>query len=85
MTPKLSARAYRADDGTWTIEIPELTSMTPSGATIIATGSALTYSGISEAAYDLASTWLDVAPHEIDVDVAIETPGTITDTTTGTS
>lgn len=74
---KLSARAYRDDDGTWTIEIPELTSATPSGATIVATGSALNYRGISKAAYDLASIWLKVAPHDVDVDVTIEAPDNI--------
>lgn len=74
---KLSARASRDDDGTWTIEIPELTSTTPSGATIVATGSALNYRGISKAAYDLAAIWLDVAPHDVDVDVTIEAPDNI--------
>ena len=76
---KLSARASRDDDGTWTIEIPELTSTTPSGATIVATGSALNYRGISKAAYDLAAVWLDVAPHDVDVDVTIEAPDNIVD------
>lgn len=74
---KLSARASRDDDGTWTIEIPELTSTTPSGATIVATGSALNYRGISKAAYDVAAVWLDVAPHDVDVDVTIEAPDNI--------
>lgn len=77
MTTKLSARAYRDDDGTWTIKIPELTSTTPSGATIVATGSALNYRGISKAASDLASVWLDVEPVDVDVDVAIEAPDNI--------
>lgn len=76
---KLSARASRDDDGTWTIEIPELTSTTPSGATIVATGSTLNYRGISKAAYDLAAVWLDVAPHDVDVDVTIEAPDNIVD------
>ena len=43
---KLSARAYRDEDGSWTIEIPELTSTSPSGATIVATGSATTFRGV---------------------------------------
>ncbi|GAB3610296.1 hypothetical protein GCM10027414_24220 [Humibacter ginsengiterrae] len=57
--------------------IPELTSNTPSGATIVATGSALTYRGVKRAASDLASVWLDVEPHEIEVDVVIEAPNDV--------
>lgn len=79
MTTKLNARASRDDDGTWTIEIPELTSTTPSGATIVATGSATNYRGISKAAYDAASNWLNVAPHDVDIDVTIEAPDNIAD------
>lgn len=47
MTSKLAACAYRDDDGSWTIEIPALTSAAPSGATIVATGSALSFRGVS--------------------------------------
>lgn len=77
MTTKLSARAHRDNDGTWTIEIPELTSIAPSGVTIVATGSALNYRGISKAASNLAAVWLDVAPHDIDVDITVEAPDNI--------
>ena len=77
MAITLNARAYRDDDGTWTIEIPELTSTTPSGATIVATGSALNYRGISKAASDLASVWLDVEPVDVHVDIAIEAPDNV--------
>jgi len=77
MTTRLSARAYRDDDGTWTIEIPELTSTTPRGTTIVATGSALNYRGIPKAASDLASVWLDVEPGDVDVDIAIDAPDNI--------
>lgn len=77
MTTTLTARAYRDDDNTWTIEIPELTSTTPSGATIVATGSALTYRGIAKAASDLASVWLDVEPADVDIDIVIEAPDNI--------
>ncbi|KJQ52616.1 hypothetical protein RS85_03509 [Microbacterium sp. SA39] len=74
---KLSARAFRDDDGTWTIEIPELTSTSPSGATIVATGSATTFRGVSKAARDLASAWLDVEPAEVEVAVAVDAPDNI--------
>lgn len=74
---KLTARASRDADGSWTIEIPELTSTTPSGATIIATGSATTYRGIEKAARDLASAWLDVEPEDVTVDVTVEAPDNI--------
>ena len=73
----LSARAYHDEDGSWTIEIPELTSSTPSGATIVATGSATTYRGITKAARDLASAWLDVEPVEVDVQVSVAAPDNI--------
>lgn len=74
---KLSARAYRDDDGSWTIEIPELTSTSPSGATIVATGSATTFRGVSKAARDLASAWLDVEPADVEVSIAVDAPDTI--------
>lgn len=74
---KLMARASMDDDGTWTIRIPELTSGSPSGATIVATGSALTFRGIGRAASDLASAWLDVDPAEISVTISIEAPDDI--------
>lgn len=77
MTTKLSARVYRDDDGTWTIEIPELTSKTPSGATIVATGSALTFRGVKKAASDLASAWLDKEPSEIEVAAQIGAPDSV--------
>lgn len=74
---KLSARAYRDDDGSWTIEIPELTSTSPSGATIVATGSATTFRGVAKAARDLASAWLDVEPADVEVSIAVDAPDTI--------
>lgn len=77
MTHKLNARASRDDDGSWTIEIPELTSETPSGATIVATGSALTFRGIRKAASDLASAWLDADPSDVEVDVAVDAPSNV--------
>lgn len=77
MTTRLSARASRDDDGSWTIEIPELTSETPSGATIVATGSALTFRGIKKAASDLASVWLDVEPTDVEVDIVIDAPSRV--------
>lgn len=77
MTNKISARAYRDDDGSWTIEIPELTSTTPSGVTIVATGSALTFRGVKKAASDLASAWLDMEPSEIEVDLTVNVPDSV--------
>lgn len=72
---ELKARAYRDEDGTWTVEIPELTSRTPSGATLVATGSARTSQELARAAVDLASAWLGVEPTEVAVDVSVDEPG----------
>lgn len=77
MTRQLTAHATRDDDGTWTITIPELTSAAPSGATIVATGSALTFRGVKKAASDLAAVWLDVEPSELEVTVTVEAPSAI--------
>lgn len=77
MTTQLEAHATRDEDGTWTITIPELTSAAPSGATIVATGSALTFRGVKKAASDLASVWLDVEPSEVEVTVTVEAPTAI--------
>lgn len=74
---KLMARAFKDDDGSWTVKIPELTSSSPSGVTIIATGSASTFRGVRRAASDLASAWLDVDPSEIAVEISVETPDDI--------
>lgn len=77
MANKLTAHAYRDDDGSWTIQFPELTSAAPSGATIVATGSALTFRGIKKAASDLASVWLDVDPSEVEINIEIDAPSNI--------
>jgi hypothetical protein len=71
MTRQLSARAYRDEDGWWTIEIPELTSPSPAGGKIIATGAATTFRGIEKAAHELAAAWLDDDSVTVDVDVVI--------------
>lgn len=71
MTRQLAARAYRDEDGWWTIEIPELTSPSPAGGTIIATGAATTFRGIEKAAHELAAAWLDDDSVTVDVDVVI--------------
>lgn len=71
---EVSAYAYQEDDETWTIEIPRLTSKTPSGETIVATGSASSSRGIAQAALELASAWLDVAPDEVAVHVTVDEP-----------
>ncbi|MDD7930766.1 hypothetical protein, partial [Microbacterium thalli] len=68
MTRTLTAHAHMDPDGSWTVEIPELTSSTPSGATIVATGSATNFRGIRRAANDLASAWLDVEPDQVAVE-----------------
>lgn len=70
---RVSARAYR-DGRVWTIEIPELTSPSPSGVDVIAVGAAANLSGIDAAARDLAAVWLDLDPAEVEVVVTIETP-----------
>lgn len=77
MSRTLSARAFMDPDGTWTVEIPELTSSTPSGAEIVATGSATTFRGIRRAASDLASAWLDVDPAEISLEISVDAPDEI--------
>lgn len=74
MMHTLDAQATRDDDGTWTIKIPALTSTTPSGATIVATGSAATFRAVNKAASDLASVWLDVEPTEVAVTVSVVVP-----------
>ncbi|WP_344708227.1 hypothetical protein [Microbacterium luteolum] len=71
---ELRARAYRENDETWTIEIPRLVSRTPSGAIIVATGSALDARGIAAAAVELASAWLGVDATEIAVRVSVDEP-----------
>jgi DNA-binding XRE family transcriptional regulator len=71
MTRQLAARAYRDEDGWWTIEIPELTSPAPAGGTIIATGAATTFRGIEKAAHELAAAWLDDDAVTVSVDVVI--------------
>lgn len=73
----LDARATRDDDGTWTIEIPELTSTMPSGVTMPARGSATKFRGIAKAAHDLAAVWLDVEPEEVEVNVTVVVPESI--------
>lgn len=77
MTTTLDARAYRDDDGSWTVEIPTLTSLTPSGATIIATGSALSFRGVRKSAIDLASAWLDLEPADVDIALTVEPPSDV--------
>ena len=74
----LHADAYRDTDGTWTVKIPELTSTSPSGATIVATGSAVSFRGIDKAARELAAVWLDVSLNEVDVSVSIQAPDGVT-------
>ncbi|PPG86104.1 hypothetical protein [Rathayibacter rathayi] len=69
----LAARAYR-DGKIWTIEIPELTSPSPSGAEVIAVGASINLAGIDEAARDLAAVWLDVDESAVQVAVTIEMP-----------
>ncbi|MFS0715445.1 hypothetical protein ABC195_16505 [Microbacterium sp. 2P01SA-2] len=77
MTRTLTAHAHMDPDGSWTVEIPELTSSTPSGATIVATGSATTFRGIRRAANDLASAWLDVEPDQVAVEITVAAPDEI--------
>lgn len=71
---EVRAQAYQEADETWTIEIPRLTSKSPSGATIVATGSASTSREIAQAALDLASAWLGVGPTEVAVHVTVGEP-----------
>lgn len=71
---ELRARAYRDNDETWTIEIPRLVSKTPSGAIIVATGSAPDSRGIAAAAVELASAWLGVDVAEVAVRVSVDEP-----------
>jgi hypothetical protein len=74
-TPRiLHARAYRETGRWWTIEIPELTQPGPSGSTIVAVGGAVTVKSIPSEARDLAASWLEVDPDEVDVQVTVEVP-----------
>lgn len=73
----ISARAFKDTDKSWTIEIPELTSSTPGGAEICATGSASTFRGVDKAARELAAAWLDVDVSEVVVSVAVDAPAAI--------
>lgn len=79
MTTTLTVHASRGADRTWIIEIPELTSKTPNGTTIIATGMATTFRGIQRSARNLAAAWLDAAPQDVLVEVKIEPPADIAD------
>ena len=69
-------RAFREpdDDQWWTVEVPELTSPGPDGATIVATGGAVTARGIERAARELVAAWLDVATDDVRVHVTVEAP-----------
>ncbi|UXW87076.1 hypothetical protein NFX31_06010 [Microbacterium azadirachtae] len=71
---ELNARAFRDSDGSWTIQIPQLTSMTPRGTTIVATGSAPNRRAIEKAATELASAWIGVEMSEVVVNVTVEDP-----------
>ena len=74
-TPRvLRARAYRDAGKRWTIEIPELTQPGPNGSTIVAVGCAVTVKSILSESSDLAASWLEVDPDEVDVQVAVEVP-----------
>lgn len=77
-TPRsLHAAAFLDTDGWWTIRIPELHSLGPNGNTIVATGAATTYRGISKAATELATAWLDVNENAVSVDVEVVIPDDI--------
>lgn len=74
-TPRvIHARAYRDVGKWWTIEIPELTQPGPNGTTIVAVGGAVTVKSIPGEARDLAASWLDIEPGDIDVQVTVEVP-----------
>lgn len=65
----LHASAYLDEDGSWTIKIPELSSPAPSGAIIVATGSATSVDEVDQAAHELAAVWLDLEIADVDVRV----------------
>jgi hypothetical protein len=74
-TPRiLHAHAYRDGGKWWTIEIPELTSETPDGKTIVAIGGAVSLKELDTAARDLAAVWLDVDENTLEVHVTIDVP-----------
>jgi len=78
-TKVYQVRVFREpdDDQWWTVEVPELTSPGPGGATIVATGGSVTARGIERAARELVAAWLDVATNGVRVHVgaAAETEG----------
>ena len=50
-------KAYLDTDKVWTIEAPSLTSDTPTGEPVPATGASLTWEGVESAALDLIAAW----------------------------
>lgn len=73
-THTYEARAYREEDGWWTVEVPELTSPGPGGTTIIAMGTAVTARGLDQAARELVAAWLDIDESDVSVNVTVEVP-----------
>lgn len=76
-THNYEARAYREEDGWWTVEVPELTSPGPGGTTIMAMGTAVTTRGLDRAARELVAAWLDVAEADVNVTVRVEVPADV--------
>lgn len=68
------ARTWVDTDGVWTIEVPELTSPSPDGTPVPATGAATSWSGVEPSARDLIAAWIDAEPSEVQVEVHVVVP-----------
>lgn len=74
---KYQVNTYIDTDKVWTIEVPSLTSHTPTGEKVPATGMSPTWKGVEAAARDLISTWTGEPVHSVDVDIQVIVPDDI--------
>mgnify|MGYP000066423247 FL=1 len=74
---KYQVNTYIDTDKVWTIEVPSLTSHTPTGEKVPVTGMSPTWKGVEAAACDLISAWTGQSVHSVDVDVQVIVPDDI--------
>lgn len=71
MVIEVTVHARREVDGSWTLEVPRLTSTSPGRATIAASGDGVSSGGIAQAMTRLVSTWFQADSRD-DVDILAE-------------